>query len=517
MAQKFGEITPLPNPADTDTLFEQNELRLGFLGRTSLEHGLEWNTSALTVAQAEECFDHLQLLHQHIDANVGRLFRARRRIAGTAELFEAIREGGDLISVQEKMEYATNTYFSNKLRALQRVMGVALADYCERNDYEIPQPANSHVDTLVEKGVLYRDALIGVYYGMGNSESLTIQAFNTEPRTLSRIVFASVPILREAFGPEDPVATRLADRRRERTARSPKKQPRPQKLSSVAPAGNFGPEFMATRPALCGREPLLKAEEEVELAKTIEVGVLSTKILTGIEEGSLSPELQEIVDRKGLTTKELETLEKQGKAAFQRFLLANTGLVYSMILRSGNRFKSAKLSFDDEAREEIFTDILCDDKMGLWHAIQKFDFALGNKFSTYAHEWIKKSITHAIKNRLLINATQEDLDGALQFTKNNFLISLNAETSIADGNLQSNESWIAAPDRPKTQPGVFQKLNEIFQKLEPNELKVIMAIHFRNLNVRETARELKMSRPKIERLYDMARLKINDIQEMAKA
>ena len=43
-------------------------------------------------------------------------------------------------------------------------------------------------------------------------------------------------------------------------------------------------------------------------------------------------------------------------------------------------------------------DLVQEGNMGLMHALEKFDFARGFKFSTYATWWIRQAITRAVAN-----------------------------------------------------------------------------------------------------------------------
>ncbi|WP_172189566.1 RNA polymerase sigma factor RpoD [Lentilactobacillus kribbianus] len=96
-----------------------------------------------------------------------------------------------------------------------------------------------------------------------------------------------------------------------------------------------------------GRVPLLKAEEEVSLAKRIEDGDESAK--------------QELAE-------------------------ANLRLVVSIAKRYVGRGMQ-------------FLDLIQEGNMGLMKAVEKFDYRKGFKFSTYATWWIRQAITRAIADQ----------------------------------------------------------------------------------------------------------------------
>lgn len=121
--------------------------------------------------------------------------------------------------------------------------------------------------------------------------------------------------------------------------------------------------------------PLLDAAEEVELAKQIEAGLYANRLLAQADlcDWQLEPEFIE----------ELKDIAIDGEAAKWRFFRSNLALVVS-VARRHNRYNADLL-------DKI---VLGND--GLLHAIEKFDFARGNKFSTYATWWIRQSIIRGL-------------------------------------------------------------------------------------------------------------------------
>ncbi len=120
-----------------------------------------------------------------------------------------------------------------------------------------------------------------------------------------------------------------------------------------------------------GQVPLLTAEEEVELAKRIEAGRDAQNKLEHSD--NLDPEKQA----------ELEAIAQDGLAAREYLVRANTRLVVNI------------------AKEQIghglpFLDLIQEGNMGLMHAIEKFDYRRGHKFSTYATWWIWQATARAV-------------------------------------------------------------------------------------------------------------------------
>ncbi|HSS68279.1 MAG TPA: sigma-70 family RNA polymerase sigma factor [Nocardioidaceae bacterium] len=126
------------------------------------------------------------------------------------------------------------------------------------------------------------------------------------------------------------------------------------------------------------RTPLLDAATEVELSKAIEAGLLAEHLLaTG-----------RIARAKGgapmrATRDELEWLAADGQSAVQQFIKANLRLVVSIARKYG---RSAM----------PMLDLVQEGNTGLIRAVEKFDYAKGYKFSTYATWWVRQAITRGI-------------------------------------------------------------------------------------------------------------------------
>jgi len=126
------------------------------------------------------------------------------------------------------------------------------------------------------------------------------------------------------------------------------------------------------------RTPLLDAAREVELSKTVEAGLFARHLL---EEGRVGRKKGGAP--KSATEAELTWLAEEGDRAVQEFIQANLRLVVSIARKYG---RSAM----------PMLDLVQEGNTGLIRAVEKFDYAKGFKFSTYATWWVRQAITRGI-------------------------------------------------------------------------------------------------------------------------
>ena len=124
-----------------------------------------------------------------------------------------------------------------------------------------------------------------------------------------------------------------------------------------------------------GRYPLLTKEDECRLARAIEVGREAQSELACPGAVALSPARR----------RELRLLIRQGEEATQAFINCNLRLVVSI----AKKYQSSEMPL---------LDLVQEGNLGLIHAVEKFDWRKGFKFSTYATWWIRQSIGRGIDN-----------------------------------------------------------------------------------------------------------------------
>ncbi|KQB85426.1 sigma-70 family RNA polymerase sigma factor [Corynebacterium oculi] len=124
-----------------------------------------------------------------------------------------------------------------------------------------------------------------------------------------------------------------------------------------------------------GKTALLTAEDEVELAQQIEVGLYAEHLLLNSEEPLTRAK-----------KRDLKVLAREGKKARSHLLEANLRLVVSLAKRYTGRGMP-------------LLDLIQEGNLGLIRAMEKFDYSKGFKFSTYATWWIRQAITRGMADQ----------------------------------------------------------------------------------------------------------------------
>ncbi|GAA4479496.1 hypothetical protein GCM10023094_24720 [Rhodococcus olei] len=153
-----------------------------------------------------------------------------------------------------------------------------------------------------------------------------------------------------------------------------------------------------------GRVDLLTAEQEVDLAQRIEVGLYASELLRAAEDRVAVIPKREAGD--------LRWLARDGARARNHMIEANLRLV----VHTARAYEHRGLDL---------LELIQEGNLGLIRAVEKFDYMQGTKFSTYATWWIRQSITRSIADlarsvRLPVHVV-EDVDKLWRLRREWFL------------------------------------------------------------------------------------------------
>jgi RNA polymerase primary sigma factor len=195
----------------------------------------------------------------------------------------------------------------------------------------------------------------------------------TEPDAETDVLVAVPPQSRVVHHPEAEPEEPPAEALETTEPAEPVEVPEP---PSRARADTSGPSSDLFRQYLreIGRIPLLTAAEEVELARRVEAGLFAEEKLSN------TPDLDSQL------ALDLDHLVVMGRMAKRRLIEANLRLVVSVAKRYVGRGLT-------------MLDLVQEGNLGLIRAVEKFDYARGYKFSTYATWWIRQAMSRALADQ----------------------------------------------------------------------------------------------------------------------
>jgi RNA polymerase primary sigma factor len=163
-----------------------------------------------------------------------------------------------------------------------------------------------------------------------------------------------------------------------------------------------------------GRVALLTAEMEVDLAKRIEAGLFATEKLRQHTAGETKI--------AAAMRRDLVEIERDGGVAKRHLLEANLRLVVSLAKRY-------------QGRGLDLLDLVQEGNLGLVRAVEKFDYAKGYKFSTYATWWIRQALQRALADQgrtIRVPVHMAELITKVTRTRRDLTQSLGREPSSAE-------------------------------------------------------------------------------------
>jgi RNA polymerase sigma factor (sigma-70 family) len=253
--------------------------------------------------------------------------------------------------------------------------------------------------------------------------------------------------------------------------------------------------------------PLLSYEEEKSLLSTY---LLSRRSLEPLAKAlDLTPEeVQEAIRHqvmaawglrkgKGLgetgVPKELRrdyALVYQGEEARMRLILSNTRLVVSVAKRYARKWPNVPME-----------DIIQEGFYGLFKAIDRFDYKLANRLSTYASWWIRDAVEKGIKKYLFAHKLEFG-DGAVHVG----VLSLD-EPVGEDGDHRFVDQLVSPPPEEREGEGEGSALKEvegILSSLPPREAFVLASLYglrgVRKLSYRELAGKLRITETRVRQI-----------------
>ncbi|GGQ44944.1 RNA polymerase sigma factor [Streptomyces flaveolus] len=170
--------------------------------------------------------------------------------------------------------------------------------------------------------------------------------------------------------PDEPPAGTAEEPAEAAEAEEPAEPPAPTRTETGGPSSDLFRQYLRE----IGRIPLLSAAEEVDLARRVEAGLFAEEKLR------LTPDLDSSL------ALDLDRLVVLGRLAKRRLIEANLRLVVSVAKRYVGRGLT-------------MLDLVQEGNLGLIRAVEKFDYARGYKFSTYATWWIRQAMSRALADQ----------------------------------------------------------------------------------------------------------------------
>lgn len=203
------------------------------------------------------------------------------------------------------------------------------------------------------------------------SAAITLEVAPVQTQTLADAPPAAATVPPQAAAPaQEVLAEEAAPEEATPEAPDAPDAPGPPRADTGGPSSDLFRQYLRE----IGRIPLLTAVEEVELARRVEAGLFAEEKL------STTPDLDSQLSM------DLDSLVVLGRMAKRRLIEANLRLVVSVAKRYVGRGLT-------------MLDLVQEGNLGLIRAVEKFDYARGYKFSTYATWWIRQAMSRALADQ----------------------------------------------------------------------------------------------------------------------
>ncbi|MEV6009594.1 RNA polymerase sigma factor [Streptomyces sp. NPDC051976] len=205
--------------------------------------------------------------------------------------------------------------------------------------------------------------------------TLEVASVQTQTQITTLMTVAEVVAMEpQADPPGSLMGSRVPEQRRDAGTAAvtdePEDEPRPLREESAGPSADLFRQYLRE----IGRIPLLTAAQEVELARRVEAGLFAEE------------KLGNFPDLDSQLAVDLDRLVVLGRMAKRRLIEANLRLVVSVAKRYVGRGLT-------------MLDLVQEGNLGLIRAVEKFDYARGYKFSTYATWWIRQAMSRALADQ----------------------------------------------------------------------------------------------------------------------
>ena len=416
----------------------QNIPQLSLLTRFALQHGSNISPESLTQADVDEHFHFLSGIIESAEKTRPYLTtRVGRHADGLRSIFEYVKNGRGRETIMADLRIHAIDYYRG-VDFLHRRLDDVYQAHLRNSDgtSDMFQEGDLPNDlTKLHEARIAPDWAVACYMWRDMGSEWTTEAFGiqlsnklfSELLKKSEIILSlppeppaeTFPHTPAEFPPPtlfiDPPPVKLAPKILSEQRKTLKSTPRVSRQPRIKPVGATDLPTLKGWPTGAGGPELLTAEEEVELAKTIEVGVFARKRLERAQANGNSKVME-----GAASVQELKKLVQIGDEAFYKFLVSNVGLVNKILNMSKARSLMAitGIPLNKQTMSDLAHHMIYNTNAGLWRAVVGFDYKKGYKFSVYAWNWLQwRGLYDAIAEHADIGLTGKELASVMMLRR----------------------------------------------------------------------------------------------------